>query len=62
MNEDALSKDKSMTLYHGTNGTIKREDIDKLSIKKIESVIFDLTDNLGKKDIKGALQVLKNYI
>ncbi len=25
-----------------------KEDIDKLSIKKFETVIFDLTDNLGK--------------
>ncbi len=40
----------------------KKEDIDKLSIKKLESVIFDLTDDLGKKDITGALQVLQNLI
>ena len=33
-----------------------------MSIKKLESVIFDLTDDLGKKDISGALQVLKNLI
>lgn len=43
-------------------GTIKKEDIDKLAIKKIESIIFDLTDNLGKKEIAEALIVLKNLI
>ena len=43
-------------------GYLLQEDIDKLSIKKLESVIFDLTDNLGKKDITGALQVLQNLI
>ncbi len=43
-------------------GTIKREDIDKLAIKKIESIIFDLTDNLGKKEISKALKVLNNLI
>ncbi len=43
-------------------GTIKREDIDKLAIKKIESIIFDLTDNLGKKEILEALKVLNNLI
>ena len=51
-----------MIEYAGENGTIKQEDIDKLSIKKIESVIFDLTDNLGKKDIASALEVLHNLI
>ena len=33
-----------------------------LAIPKIESVIFDLTDNLGRKKIKEALEVLKNLI
>ena len=60
--QDLINEIRKLIEYTGTNGTIKREDIDKLSIKKIESVIFDLTDNLGKKDIKGALQVLKNLI
>ena len=44
------------------DGKILKEDIDKLSIKKLESVIFDLTDTLGKKDIAKALEVLKNLI
>ena len=43
-------------------GTIKREDIDKLAIKKIEAIIFDLTDNLGKKEISKALKVLNDLI
>ena len=33
-----------------------------LSTKQIDSVIFDLTDNLGKKNIKDALTVLHNLI
>lgn len=43
-------------------GIIKRQDIDKLAIKKIESIIFDLTDSLGKKEISEALKVLNNLI
>lgn len=43
-------------------GKIQKQDIDKLSIKKLESVIFDLTDSLGKKDISTSLYVLRNLI
>jgi len=46
----------------GENGTITKKEIDLLCIKQIESVIFDLTDNLGKKNIKQALEVLNNLI
>ena len=46
----------------GPNGTITKQDIDNLTIKKIESVIFDLTDNLGKKNTKKAIEVLRNLI
>ena len=60
--QDLINEIRKLIEYAGENGTIKKEDIDKLSIKKLESVIFDLTDNLGKKDISGALQVLKNLI
>lgn len=60
--QDLINEIRKLIEYAGKNGTIKKEDIDKLSIKKLESVIFDLTDDLGKKDITGALQVLKNLI
>lgn len=60
--QDLINEIRKLIEYAGTNGTIKKEDIDKLSIKKLESVIFDLTDDLGKKDITGSLQVLKNLI
>ncbi len=60
--QDLINEIRKLIEYVGENGTIKKEDIDKLSIKKLESIIFDLTDNLGNKDILGALQVLKNLI
>ena len=41
---------------------LTKDDIDKLSIKKIESIIFDLTDSLGKKNTKVAIDVLRNLI
>ena len=48
--------------YAGKNGTIKKIDIDKLCNKKIESIIFDLTDNIGQKKVKEAIEVLYNLI
>jgi DNA polymerase-3 subunit delta len=48
--------------YAGENGTITTKDIDLLSIKELDSVIFDLTDSLGKKDIANALQILKELL
>ena len=60
--QDLINEIRKLIEYAGQGGIIKKEDIDKLSIKKIESVIFDLTDDLGKKDITGALQVLQNLI
>ena len=60
--QDLINEIRKLIEYSGENGTIKKEDIDTLSIKKLESVIFDLTDDLGKKDITGALQVLQNLI
>ena len=44
------------------DGNIKKEDIDKLCIKQLDSLIFDLTDSLGKKDISNALEVLNNLL
>ena len=60
--QDLINEIRKLIEYAGENGVIKKEDIDKLSIKKLESVIFDLTDNLGKRDISNALEVLKNLI
>lgn len=60
--QDLVNEIRKLIEYVGENGTIKNEDINKLSTKKLESVIFDLTDDLGKKDIVSALQVLQNLI
>lgn len=59
---DVINEIRKLIEYAGAGGTIKKEDIDNLSIKKSESIIFDLTDNLGKKKIKESLEVLNNLI
>ena len=46
----------------GPNGTINNKVIDKLAIKQIDSIIFDLTDSLGNKQTARALEVLEGLI
>lgn len=60
--EDIINEIRKLIEYAEKGGTIKKEDIDSLTIKKSESVIFDLTDNLGKKNIHEAINVLHDLI
>ena len=60
--QDLINETRKLIEYAGENGKIQKQDIDKLCIKKIESVIFDLTDSLGQKKIKEAMEVLYNLI
>ena len=60
--QELINEIRKLIEYVGPEGTITSEDIDKLSIKKMESIIFDLTDCLGKKNTKQAIDVLRNLI
>ena len=60
--QELINEIRKLIEYVGQRGTITKEAVDMLSIKKLESVIFDLTDTLGKKDTKKALEVLQNLI
>lgn len=60
--QDLVNEIRKQIEYVGVDGIITKETIDLLSIKQMDSVIFDLTDSLGKKDITGAMQVLNNLI
>lgn len=60
--QELINEIRKLIEYAGVNGKIEKEDIDKLCIKKLESVIFDLTDNLGKRNINKSLEVLHNLI
>lgn len=60
--QELINEIRKLIEYVGKGGKIQKKDIDVLSIKKLESVIFDLTDSLGKKEIAKALEVLKNLI
>lgn len=60
--QDLINEIRKLIEYVGQNEIITKKEIDLLTIKQMDSVIFDLTDNLGKKDIKKAIEVLKNLI
>ena len=60
--QELINEIRKLIEYAGNGGKIEKIDIDKLCIKKLETIIFDLTDNLGKKETQRALQVLKNLI
>lgn len=60
--QDLINEIRKLIEYVGTNGTISKQMIDLLCIKKLESSIFDLTDNLGKKQVSKALEILNNLL
>ena len=60
--QDLINEIRKLIEYAGENGEIKKEDIDKLTIKDIQAIIFDLTDYLGTKNTEKALEVLNNLI
>lgn len=60
--QDLINEIRKQIEYAGENGIITKESIDLLAVKQMESVIFDLTDNLGKKNIKEAMVVLYNLL
>ncbi len=60
--QDIINEMRKQIEYVGEGGKITAETINLLCIKKLDSIIFDLTDNLGKKNITKALEVLNNLI
>jgi len=57
-----INEIRKLIEYVGENGTIKIEDIEKLSIKELDSVIFDLTDNIGQKNVDKSLTILHELL
>ncbi len=57
-----INEIRKLIEYAGKGGKITEEAIEKLATKEFDSVIFDLTDNLGKRNIREALEILKELI
>lgn len=60
--QNLINEIRKLIEYAGEEGTIKNEDIDNMSIRTIDSNIFDLTDNLGKKNIANAISILEELL
>lgn len=60
--QNLINEIRKLIEYVGKDGTITKQDIELLSVKQLDSVIFDLTDSLGKKDIAKALEILKELL
>ena len=60
--QDLINEIRKLIEHAGENGTITKNDVDLLSVKQLDSIIFDLTDSLGKRDIAKALEVLHNLL
>lgn len=60
--QDLINEIRKLIEYAGEGGTINKADIDLLCTKQTQAIIFNLTDYLGKKQIKQALEELNNLI
>lgn len=60
--QDLINELRKLIEYKGENSNITKQNIDLLCTKQIQAVIFDLTDNLGKKEISKALEVYNGLI
>lgn len=60
--QELINEIRKQIEYAGEGGTITKKSIDDLAIKTLDSNIFNLTDNLGRKDIAKALQNLEELL
>lgn len=54
--QDLINEIRKLIEYKGAGENITKEDVDKLCIKQIQAIIFDLTDNLGKKETRKSIR------
>lgn len=60
--QELINEIRKLIEYVGENGTITEADVELLASKQMDSVIWELTDSLGAKQINKALEVLDNLI
>lgn len=60
--QDLINEIRKLIEYKGENNTITKQDVDLMCTKQIQAVIFDLTDNLGKKETGKALAIYNGLI
>lgn len=60
--QELINEIRKLIEYVGEEGTITKKNIEQLSIKTLDSNIFDLTDNIGRKNVKKALEILDELL
>ena len=60
--QELINEIRKQIEYAGEGGMVTKESVKKLAIKTLDSNIFDLTDNLGKKNIQKSLEVLNELL
>lgn len=60
--QDLINEIRKLIEYVGEGGTITEKDVDSLSSKQIESVIWDLTNSIAERKTDKVLEVLNNLI
>ena len=60
--QNLINEIRKLIEYAGPGGKISKEDVKLLATQEIDNIIFNLTDSMGVKDTKKALDTLKDLI
>ena len=60
--QELIGEIRKLIEYTGEGGTFGKQEVDLLCIKQVEAVIFDVTDHLGNKNTKAAIDTLHELI
>ncbi len=60
--QNLMNEIRKLIEYVGNDGKITKEDVKLLATQEIDNIIFNLTDSMGMKDTKKALDTLKDLI
>lgn len=60
--QNLMNEIRKLIEYVGNDGKITKEDVKLLATQEIDNIIFNLTDSMGIKDTKKALDTLKDLI
>lgn len=60
--QNLINEIRKLVEYAGPGGKISKEDVKLLATQEIDNIIFNLTDSMGVKDTKKALDTLKDLI
>lgn len=60
--QNLMNEIRKLIEYVGNDGKITKEDVKLLATEEIDNIIFNLTDSMGIKDTKKALDTLKDLI